>query len=143
MSDRQADWPALPYAEWEATRDTVHMWTQIVGKTRLALEAGFRAIDTANQRKHYFEAGVGAALQSALRAGDVTRSELFLQTKFTFSAGQDARLPYDRAAAVAEQVAQSFDSSLYNLVREGRIELEEALSSADSRTNLEAKINFG
>ena len=32
-----ADWPALPYAEWEATRDTVHMWTQIVGKTRLAL----------------------------------------------------------------------------------------------------------
>ena len=37
----------------------------------------------------------------------------------------------------------SFDSSLYNLVREGRIDLEEALSSADSRTNLEAKINFG
>src|SRR5579862_452662 len=37
----------------------------------------------------------------------------------------------------------SFDSSLYNMVREGRIELEEALSSADSRTNLEAKINFG
>jgi twitching motility protein PilU len=37
----------------------------------------------------------------------------------------------------------SFDSSLYNLVREGRIELEEALANADSRTNLEAKINFG
>ena len=37
-SERSAgDWPALPYAEWEATRDTVHMWTQIVGKTRLAL----------------------------------------------------------------------------------------------------------
>jgi hypothetical protein len=36
-SDGQADWPALPYAEWEATRDTVHIWTQIVGKTRLAL----------------------------------------------------------------------------------------------------------
>ena len=35
------------------------------------------------------------------------------------------------------------DSALYNLVREGRIELEEALSNADSRTNLEAKINFG
>jgi twitching motility protein PilU len=37
----------------------------------------------------------------------------------------------------------SFDASLFNLVREGRIELEEALMSADSRTNLEAKINFG
>jgi len=31
------EWPALPYAEWEGTRDTVHMWTQIVGKTRLKL----------------------------------------------------------------------------------------------------------
>ncbi len=31
------DWPSLPYAAWEATRDTLHMWTQIVGKTRLAL----------------------------------------------------------------------------------------------------------
>jgi len=31
------DWPALPYAEWEKTRDTLHMWTQIVGKTRMAL----------------------------------------------------------------------------------------------------------
>ena len=33
----RADWPALPLAEWEATRDTLHMWTQIVGKVRLAL----------------------------------------------------------------------------------------------------------
>ena len=32
-----ADWPALPFVEWEATCDTLHMWTQIVGKTRLAL----------------------------------------------------------------------------------------------------------
>ncbi|HWF07672.1 MAG TPA: DUF5996 family protein [Bryobacteraceae bacterium] len=30
-------WPALPFAEWEATCDTLHMWTQIVGKTRMAL----------------------------------------------------------------------------------------------------------
>ena len=31
------DWPALPFAEWEQTCDTLHMWTQIVGKTRMAL----------------------------------------------------------------------------------------------------------
>ena len=31
------EWPPLPYAEWENTRDTLHMWTQIVGKTRMAL----------------------------------------------------------------------------------------------------------
>ena len=30
-------WPALPEAAWVATRQTLHMWTQIVGKTRLAL----------------------------------------------------------------------------------------------------------
>jgi hypothetical protein len=30
-------WPALPWAEWEPTASTLHMWTQIVGKTRLAL----------------------------------------------------------------------------------------------------------
>ena len=29
--------------------------------TRLAIDSGFRGIDTANQRKHYFEAGVGAS----------------------------------------------------------------------------------
>src|SRR3954471_5586601 len=30
-------WPALPFAEWKATAKTLHMWTQIVGKIRLAL----------------------------------------------------------------------------------------------------------
>lgn len=30
-------WPPLPLAEWEPTRATLHMWTQIVGKVRLAL----------------------------------------------------------------------------------------------------------
>jgi hypothetical protein len=30
-------WPALPLAEWNDTRATLHMWTQIVGKLRLAL----------------------------------------------------------------------------------------------------------
>jgi twitching motility protein PilU len=38
---------------------------------------------------------------------------------------------------------QTFDMSLYNLYKENRVTLEEALNNADSRTNLEAKINFG
>jgi diketogulonate reductase-like aldo/keto reductase len=83
--------------------------------TRLALELGFRGIDTANQRKHYFEAAVGAALRSALRAGVTTRERLFLQTKFTARDGQDQRLPYDARARTAEQVSQSFESSLEHL----------------------------
>ena len=80
-----------------------------------ALDAGFRGIDTANQRKHYHEAAVGRGLASKLREGFVRRDELFLQTKFTFVDGQDHRLPYDPAAPIADQVAQSFASSLEHL----------------------------
>jgi hypothetical protein len=37
MPDRLEEWPALPLEAWRETRDTLHMWTQIVGKIRLAL----------------------------------------------------------------------------------------------------------
>ena len=30
-------WPALPFAEWKETAKTLHMWTQVIGKVRLAL----------------------------------------------------------------------------------------------------------
>src|SRR5499426_3380376 len=83
--------------------------------TEQALRAGFRGIDTANQRRHYFEAGVGEALAAAYRAGIVTRADLFLQTKFTYEGGQDHRLPYDPAAPLSTQVAQSMASSLEHL----------------------------
>jgi diketogulonate reductase-like aldo/keto reductase len=81
------------------------------GLVAQALAAGFRAIDTANQRKHYFEAGVGAAIA---RSG-LARGELFVQTKFTPLDGQDHRLPYAPEADLATQVAQSFASSLEHL----------------------------
>src|SRR5258708_318415 len=42
-----------------------------------------------------------------------------------------------------ERGIQSFDVSLRDLFKSGRIDLDEALSTADSRANLEAKINFG
>ena len=82
---------------------------------RHALALGYRGIDTANQRKHYHEAGVGAAVKAALAEGALRREDLFLQTKFTFLRGQDHRLPYDPRAPVAEQVAQSLASSLEHL----------------------------
>ncbi len=83
--------------------------------TELAIRSGFRAIDTANQRKHYFEAAVGQGLAAAYSAGLVTRNDLFLQTKFTYQDGQDHRLPYDSAATLSVQVAQSMASSLEHL----------------------------
>src|SRR5258708_3521207 len=83
--------------------------------TELALRSGFRGIDTANQRRHYFEAAVGEGLAAAYRAGLVTRADLFLQTKFTYQGGQDHRLPYDPSASLSRQVAQSMASSLEHL----------------------------
>ena len=83
--------------------------------TELALRQGFRGIDTANQRRHYYEAAVGKAIQSSIDGGVVTRDDLFLQTKFTFREGQDRRLPYDSKAPIELQVEQSFTSSLEHL----------------------------
>jgi diketogulonate reductase-like aldo/keto reductase len=83
--------------------------------TELALRTGFRGIDTANQRRHYFEAAVGEALERVYREGFVKREGLFLQTKFTYREGQDHRLPYDPSAGLAEQVSQSMNSSLQHL----------------------------
>jgi diketogulonate reductase-like aldo/keto reductase len=79
-----------------------------------AVEAGFTAIDTANQLVHYDEARVGEALLQLAKQG-VAREQLFLQTKFTSVNGQDHRLPYDAHASITTQVQQSFESSLAHL----------------------------
>ena len=99
--------PAFVYGTAWKEDDTARL-------TGLALEQGFRAVDTACQRKHYHEAGVGAALRQAF-AGGLRREDVFLQTKFTHEAGQDHRLPYDPEAPFATQVEQSFARSLENL----------------------------
>jgi diketogulonate reductase-like aldo/keto reductase len=105
--DRSTLPPLLYGTAWKEDRTA-----PLVGQ---ALAAGFRGIDTANQRRHYHEAAVGEAIQAAIAKGLVTRDELFLQSKFTFRRGQDHRLPYDEHAAVAAQVEQSFASSLEHL----------------------------
>lgn len=83
--------------------------------TRMALNAGFLGIDTANQRRHYYEAGVGKAVRQALDEGRLRRRDLFLQSKFTFASGHDHRIPYDPLAEYAIQVEQSFKSTLEHL----------------------------
>lgn len=99
--------------------------------TLQAINCGFRAIDTANQRKHYVESAVGAALSAALAARIATRESLFLQTKFTYPAGQDHRLPYDANADVGTQVHQSIESSLCHL---GVTRIDSYILHAPSRT---------
>jgi diketogulonate reductase-like aldo/keto reductase len=82
---------------------------------RLAIQSGFRGVDTACQPKHYDEGGVGAGVTACVSAG-LARDELYLQTKFTPLSGQDPRrCPYRAGASLSEQVAQSFTVSLQNL----------------------------
>ena len=81
----------------------------------LAIQNGFRGIDTACQPKHYEEAAVGAGVAAGMRKG-LTRADFYLQTKFTSLSGQDPlRVPYDPAAPLRDQVAQSIAASLKNL----------------------------
>ncbi len=81
---------------------------------KLAIQSGFTAIDTANQKKHYDEVLVGQALHEAFNQG-AKREAFFIQTKFTTKDGQDHRLPYDPKADLKTQVRQSIDSSLEHL----------------------------
>tara|TARA_R110002072_G_scaffold534_6_gene3981 strand:+ start:158945 stop:159778 length:834 start_codon:yes stop_codon:yes gene_type:complete len=78
----------------------------------LALQKGFRGIDTACQPKHYKEPLVGEGIQ---RSG-LQRSGLYLQTKFTPFGGQDPHdCPYDPSSSIEDQMKKSLSVSLKNL----------------------------
>ncbi|KAE8354570.1 NADP-dependent oxidoreductase domain-containing protein [Aspergillus coremiiformis] len=90
----------------DRTADLVHQ----------ALSAGFRAIDTAAQPKHYREDLVGDGIRKAIRDGTIRREDLHIQTKFTSVHGQNADdIPYDPNASVTDQVHASIKSSLEHL----------------------------
>ncbi|KAF9884937.1 stress-responsive transcription factor hsf1 [Aspergillus nanangensis] len=81
-----------------------------------ALTAGFRAVDTAAQPKHYREDLVGDGIRRAIRDGTVRREDLHVQTKFTSINGQNPdNMPYDAQASVTDQVHASISSSLNHL----------------------------
>ena len=80
----------------------------------LAIDKGFRAIDTANQPKHYQEPLVGQALKQAFSKG-LKREDFFIQTKFTPEGGHDNRIPYSLDQGLKERVHESFENSLLNL----------------------------
>src|SRR5258705_12746687 len=81
--------------------------TQVL--TELALRTGFRGIDTANQRRHYFEAGGGPEAAAAHRAGVRPPGVLFLETEIAQPVGHvhphthrpTARIPTPRLPSLA------------------------------------------
>jgi len=100
-----------------------------------AINAGFRAVDTAAQPRHYQEHLVGDGIRRAIADGIVGRKDLYVrkitifnvldnqtadhrqvQTKFSPISAQDPdNMPYDASAPVTEQVHASIKSSLQNL----------------------------
>ena len=108
VSNNKIRVPRIIYGTAWKKADTARLVT-------LAIQNGFRGIDTACQPKHYDEGGVGAGVSAGLREG-LTRADLYLQTKFTSLSGQDPdRIPYDRQAPLPHQVSQSIAVSLKNL----------------------------
>ncbi len=94
---------------------------------------------------HYLKAVISQRLVMGKDKRRVAAVEVMLQTphiaeltlKGDISGVKEALSSSDEAGI------QDFDTALYSLFRDGRIDLEEALANADSRTNLETKINFG
>jgi diketogulonate reductase-like aldo/keto reductase len=100
-----------------------------------ALALGFRALDTANQPRHYDENALGSVLRDAFRAQSqgglgLRRAQLWVQTKFTHASGHHMhhrgaddynssssppRMPYPADRPVREQVRLSLRSSLEHL----------------------------
>jgi len=82
----------------------------------LAIENGFRAIDTACQPKHYNEKLVGDGIKNALEKNNLKREDLFIQTKFTPIDGQDINnIPYNPNDSLEDQINTSISVSLENL----------------------------
>ncbi|KAE8449270.1 hypothetical protein EG329_008437 [Mollisiaceae sp. DMI_Dod_QoI] len=98
--------PKMVYGTaWKKDRSTALVYQ--------ALKAGFRAIDTAAQPRHYNEKGVAEGIARAIAEGIVEREDIYIQTKFTSPSGQDPNnMPYDASLPIEQQVATSISSSL-------------------------------
>jgi len=94
---------------------------------------------------HYLRAILSQRLVRARNGKLVAAVELMLNTPHI----KDLILKGDISAVKeahkdsGEQGMQNFDDALLQLYKDGTITLEEAMSHADSRSNLEAKVNFG
>ncbi|MBL6751283.1 MAG: PilT/PilU family type 4a pilus ATPase [Nevskia sp.] len=75
----------------------------------------------------------------------VAAFEVMINTPFVADLIYNRRIDQikDAMSQSSDKGMLTFDISLFRLFKDGRVDIEEALNNADSRTNLEAKINFG
>ena len=108
LHGKQAIPPFLYGTAWkkEKTADLVYQ----------AICSGFKGVDTAAQPKHYREDLVGQGIRRALSEDNISRGDVYIQTKFTSVNGQDPnKMPYDPTTSISEQVHTSIRSSFRNL----------------------------
>jgi diketogulonate reductase-like aldo/keto reductase len=107
-SNQNINMPPLLYGTAWKKEETARL-------VELAIENGFRGIDTACQPRHYNEKHVGDALHNLFLKG-FKRSDIFLETKFTPKEGQDPNtIPYNPKESLTQQVVSSFEKSKENL----------------------------
>ncbi|SER62127.1 twitching motility protein PilU [Nitrosomonas sp. Nm51] len=88
---------------------------------------------------------VSLRLVNKIDGGRIAAVELMLNTPYIAELIRQGNFHEikDSMEKGAQQGMLSFDQALFDLYKQDKIELEEALNNADSRTNLEWKINFG
>ena len=94
---------------------------------------------------HYLRAIVSQRLVSSIDGKRVAAVEVMLNTSHIAELINRGAIPEVKEAftSSSEKGMQTFDQALLELYKSGRVSMEEALANADSRTNLEASINFG
>lgn len=117
-------WKKVGHLIWqEALTLTYGIQERTPALVSMAVRAGFRAIDTAGQRKHYRQDLVGPALHQLYAEGIVKREDLWLQTKYTSPSGQElgGYVPYDLNAPLQEKVSRQSGSTsvLIAIIRSG------------------------
>ena len=111
-------WPALPLADWQATYATVHLWTQLLGKTRLALSA---------PQNHYWHTALyltprglsTSAMPCGARALDLELDFLAHRLRARTSHGETAEMPL--AAAPVRDFYREYRELLSSLGAEVRL----------------------
>jgi twitching motility protein PilU len=94
---------------------------------------------------HYLRAIVSQRLVTSIDGKRVAAVEVMLNTSHIAELINRGAIPEVKEAftSSSEKGMQTFDQALLELYKSGRVSMEEALANADSRTNLEASINFG
>lgn len=87
-TEEHAPWPPLPLEEWDDTRATLHMWTQIIGKLRLAL---------APHVNHWWEVPLYITARG-MTTSPIPYGDRVFEAEFDFLSHNLAILASDRAA---------------------------------------------